>query len=126
MFDRARDPCFVCERKFYAPPVSGILPLREAGQVLEQSLGRWQVRYSRLREITIFNRGRVDTHTGKIAGFTVCLECGAWIRPRSVQEEEEERAGFRPSGTDHLYLCSFMDCSTSGLCMLNWRSLLLN
>lgn len=78
----------------------------KADQVLEQSLGRWQVRYSHLRKITIFNRGRVDQHTGKVAGFTVCLECGAWIRPHSVQEEEEERAGFRPSGTDHLYSCS--------------------
>src|SRR4051812_18480351 len=29
-----------------------------------------RVRYSHLREITIFNRGRVDSHTGKVAGFT--------------------------------------------------------
>ncbi len=27
MFDRAPDPCFVCEKGFYAPPVSGFLPV---------------------------------------------------------------------------------------------------
>jgi len=72
----------------------------------EQQFGRWAVRYSHLRKITIFNRGKIDQHTGRFESFTVCLECGSWIRPRSVQEEDDERAGYRSSSADHLYSCS--------------------
>ena len=72
----------------------------------EQQFGRWPTKYSHLRKITIFNRGKIDQHTGKFESFTVCLECGSWIRPRSVQEEDDERAGYRSSSADHLYSCS--------------------
>src|SRR5438128_6231323 len=71
-----------------------------------KTVGGWQVNYSHLREITLFNRGKIDSKTGKKVPFTICLECGAWIRPISIDEEEAERAGFRASGTDHLYSCS--------------------
>jgi hypothetical protein len=71
-----------------------------------RTIGRWHIRYSRLREITILNKGKIDPKTGKIVRFTVCLECGAWIRPRTLDEEEAERLGFRPHGIDHLYKCS--------------------
>lgn len=70
------------------------------------TFGRWNAAYSHLREITIFNRGKTDQHTGQVSSFKVCLECGAWMRPRSVQEENEGLVGLRPSGTDHLYSCS--------------------
>jgi len=78
----------------------------DGSKVVHQQLGRWKIHYSHLREITIFNRGKVDPHTGKVESFTVCLECGSWIRQRSVQEEDEERAGYRSSSADHLYSCS--------------------
>jgi hypothetical protein len=71
-----------------------------------KKLGQWLISYTRLREITIFNRGKLDPKTGKIVPFNVCLECGAWIKPRTMDVEEAERLGFRPSGTDHLYTCS--------------------
>lgn len=71
-----------------------------------KKLGQWPIRYTRLQEITIFNRGKLDSKTGKIVPFNVCLECGAWIKPRTMDVEEAERLGFRPVGTDHLYTCS--------------------
>ncbi len=72
----------------------------------EKALGGFEVKYSRLRDITLFNRGKYDSTTGDLVPFTVCLECGAWIRPRTLDHDEAERAGFRASGTDHLYSCS--------------------
>lgn len=96
------------EKTTYLKPLT-----EETKQEIEQlvvpqskDMGRWHISYSHLREVTIFNRGKIDPKTGKIVRFTVCLECGAWIRPRSITEEEAERAGFRSSGTDHLYTCS--------------------
>ncbi len=71
-----------------------------------KKLDQWPIRYTRLREITIFNRGKLDPKTGMIVPFNVCLECGAWIKPRTMNVEEAERLGFRPIGTDHLYTCS--------------------
>jgi superfamily II DNA/RNA helicase len=71
-----------------------------------KQLGQWPIRYTRLRRITLFNRGKVDPKTGMIIPFNICLECGAWIKPRSMNVEEAERLGFRPVGTDHLYTCS--------------------
>lgn len=70
-----------------------------------RELGRWKVRYSHLREITIFNRGRTDAQTGRNERFQVCLECGAWMRPLSYQEDQEVRAGQRQLVNDHLYSC---------------------
>jgi Domain of unknown function (DUF1998) len=71
-----------------------------------KTLGQWSMRYTRLREITIVNKGKLDPKTGKIVPFNVCLECGAWIKPRTMKEDEAERLGFRAIGTDHLYTCS--------------------
>jgi ATP-dependent helicase YprA (DUF1998 family) len=71
-----------------------------------KDLQQWPIRYTRLRDITIFNRGKHDPQTGMIVPFNVCLECGAWIKPRAMKVEEAERLGFRPVGTDHLYTCS--------------------
>ena len=70
-----------------------------------KALGQWKVRYSHLREVTIFNRGRIDAQTGRNERFQVCLECGAWMRPLSSNEEDEARAGQRSIGNDHLYSC---------------------
>ena len=72
----------------------------------EKKVGPFTVIYSRLRDITLFNRAKYDSKTGDLVPFTVCLECGAWIRPRTLDVEEAERIGFRASGTDHLYSCS--------------------
>ena len=33
----------------------------------EKNIGRWHVRYSRLREITIFNKGKLDPKTAKLS-----------------------------------------------------------
>jgi hypothetical protein len=72
----------------------------------QKRIGNWSIRYHRLQRITLLNRGKVDPKTGRDIRFTVCLECGAWIRPRSLNEEDAERMGFRATGTDHLYSCS--------------------
>ncbi|HZR39452.1 MAG TPA: helicase-related protein, partial [Ktedonobacteraceae bacterium] len=99
-----------------------LAPLEEQPSQIEQpqtrNLGRsssFQVRYSRMRTITLLNRGKIDPKTGQTVRFTVCLECGAWIRPRTINDEDAERLGFRPQGTDHLYSCSARTDSESPL-----------
>ncbi len=99
-----------------------LAPLEEQASPIEEprtrKLGtgqRWSVRYSRMRTITLLNRGKIDPRTGRTVRFTVCLECGAWIRPRTMNDEDAERLGFRPQGTDHLYSCSARTDSESPL-----------
>ncbi|HEY1351674.1 MAG TPA: DEAD/DEAH box helicase [Ktedonobacteraceae bacterium] len=76
-----------------------------SGWTQRDRLGRWETTYSHLRSITLYNHGRKNPQTGVVEPFTVCLECGVWIRPRSAAEEGQVRAGLRPAGADHLYSC---------------------
>lgn len=61
----------------------------------------WEFAYSRLRNITLYNRGLRRRDTGEVIPFTVCLECGMWHEPR--QAEERSDAG---SLSGHLPTCT--------------------
>ncbi len=49
----------------------------------------WDFAYSRLRNITLYNRGLRRRETGEVISFTVCLECGMWHEPRRSEESGE-------------------------------------
>jgi len=61
----------------------------------------WDFAYSRLRNITLYNRGLRRRETGEVIPFTVCLECGKWHEPR--RSEESGEAG---PASGHLPTCT--------------------
>lgn len=61
----------------------------------------WKIRYSRLRQVEIINRGLRNRGNGGIDPFLVCLECGMW-HPREEGEAELQARG----GSGHVPSCT--------------------
>ena len=61
--------------------------------------GGMTFRYSRLREIQIYNRGRIVR--GEAQPFTICLECGMWHDPaqNAITVSDQRVGGHLPSCT---------------------------
>jgi very-short-patch-repair endonuclease len=64
---------------------------------------RWAFEYSRLRQVEIFNRGRLERGSGRRQPFVVCLECGMWHEPR---RDEARRASRDDRVPGHLPSCT--------------------
>src|SRR5579871_179872 len=64
-----------------------------AAGAMTREVDGWRFRYSRLRRVEIYNRGRRDRATGGVRPFVVCLECGMWRDRAETGTETPSRAG---------------------------------
>ncbi|GAB4454062.1 MAG: hypothetical protein Kow0031_36220 [Anaerolineae bacterium] len=63
----------------------------------------WNFEYSRLRQVEIYNRGRLEKGSGLTRPFIVCLECGMWHQPG---KNEDAAAATPTKVTGHLPSCT--------------------
>lgn len=68
-----------------------------------RAVGSWEVKYSRRREVQIFNRGLSEFSKTSHFGFMVCLECGAYHSPQQQKQDLEPKL-FNTS-TGHATFC---------------------
>lgn len=70
------------------------------GEIVREAEG-WTFRYSRLRQVEIYNRG-MRKRGGAIEPFRVCLECGVYRSGDDDPDEDQKRE----RGTGHLRNCT--------------------
>ncbi|MBI4613292.1 MAG: DEAD/DEAH box helicase [Planctomycetes bacterium] len=93
--DEVRDRSGYDIETYLRPQTEGAAAPKE-----KEHLG-WRYRYSHLREVEIYNRGRI-ARDGTPRPFSVCLECGTWREKRTTattKDHEERTTGHLPSCT---------------------------